>query len=459
MAARPKMNQAATIPNVAIRATRAVVPDDLVFSKRQREILLIATVLLVMSAPLWLWALFFSGPYEYAGALIMVPIIWLINLGLIGRVTRRQPGLRRLMLVSFALKVACTGGYIALLYVYYGNGGDATTYFDVGKKWAAFFGAHGSFPIRGEVWGTSFINSATGLLVYSLGSSFPTISLLYAAAGFWGAYFFFRAFREAFPSGRSEFAAILLFLLPSCQFWTASIGKDSLMMLSIGMASYGFAKLMASRVLTGFAYLVPAMFLGSLTRPHVAGMVAIAMLFPYTFAKGQHGLMPVLSKILGIPLMAGGIAYLVMNATRILRVDSAIGGLERIEKFGTSTMHGGSAFGQGQGTIAKLLLSPFLMFRPFPWEIPNLLALAATLEALLILYFLWRVRHELSHQLLHWRTHPFFMYTVSFGVIYCVVFSLALSNLGLLIRQRTQYTPLLLTLAASAMVLPRSARQ
>jgi hypothetical protein len=453
------MSQAAAIPNVGIRATRAISPDDLVFSKRQREILQIATVLVVLSSPLWLWALFFSGPYEYAGALVMVPIIWLINLGLIGRVTRRQPSLRRLMMISFALKVACTGGYTALLYVYYGNGGDATTYFDVGKKWAAFFSAHGNFPIRGEVWGTSFINSATGLLVYTLGSSFPTISLLYAAAGFWGIYFFFGAFPEAFPNGRREFAALLLFLLPSCHFWTASIGKDSLMMLSIGLASYGFAKLMMSRVLRGFTYLVPAMFLASLTRPHVAGMVAIAMLFPYTFAKGQHGLMAALSKILGIPLMAGGITYLVINATRILRVDSPTGGLERIEKFGTSTMHGGSAFGQGQSTIAKLLLSPFLMFRPFPWEIPNPLAVAASLEALLILYFLWRVRHELSYQLFHWRAHPFFMYTVSFGVIYCVVFSLALSNLGLLIRQRIQYTPLLLMLVASATLLPRPARQ
>src|SRR3954468_16030607 len=105
------MNQAATIPNVGLFDARSVAPKDLVFSKGQRDVLFVATVLLVLSSPVWLWALFFSGPYEYASALILVPAFWVANLGIIGRITRRQPSLRRLMFVSFALKIACTAGY------------------------------------------------------------------------------------------------------------------------------------------------------------------------------------------------------------------------------------------------------------------------------------------------------------------------------------------------------------
>ena len=122
-----------------------------------QDVLLIATVLLVLSSPLWLWSLFFSGPYEYASSLMLVPLIWVANLGIIGRVTRQRPVLRRLMLVSFALKIACAGGYVALIYLYYN--GAVTTYFDVGKKWAAFFSVHGNFPVRGQIWGTAFLST------------------------------------------------------------------------------------------------------------------------------------------------------------------------------------------------------------------------------------------------------------------------------------------------------------
>ena len=449
------MSHTVTITNLGLPTASARAADDLVFSKGQRDLLLVVSVLLVLSSPFWLGALFFSGPYEYAIALILVPMICLANLGSIARLTRHRPGLRQLMILSFTTKIACTGAYTALLYIYYGNGADATTYFDLGKKWAAFFSVHGSFPVQGSVWGTSFINLLTGFLVSVLGSSFPAISVLYAAAGFWGIYFFYRAFVEAFPNTRKEFAALLLFLLPSCQFWTAGIGKDALMMLSIGVAAFGFTQLMASRIVRGFAYVGPAMLLAAFTRPHVAGMVAIAMLFPYTFAKGRHGVVSALSKVIGIPAMAAGVAYLVTNASRLLNVDSAVGGVQRIEKLGVDTMHGGSAFGSGQSVAVKLLLSPFLMFRPFPWELPNALALAAIVEGLFLFYFLWRARHAVIEQLLNWRSHPFFTFAVSFGIIYCLVFSLALSNLGLLIRQRTQYTPLLLILIASSPLLPQ----
>ena len=105
--------------------------------------------------------------------------------------------------------------------------------------------------------------------------------------------------------------------------------------------------------------------------------------------------MSALAKILGIPIVVAGVIYLVRNATQVLNVDSAAGGLERIERLSAGTLHGGSSFGGGQSTAVKLILSPFLMFRPFPWEIPNLLGVAAAAEALLLIVLLWRVRREL----------------------------------------------------------------
>jgi len=432
--------------------------EDLALNLRQRNLLVAVKVLLLVSAPFWLWALFFAGNYEFGTSLLFVPILWLFNISAIQHITKSHPALRRVMLLGFTMKMASTGGYMAFQYVYYRNGMDATTYYNIGKQWATYYSTHGSYPIVGHLWGTSFLNLLSGVLVNILGPSFPTISALFAAASFWGMYFFYDAFRSAFPNGRKEFCALLLFFLPSCQFWTAALGKDALMMLSIGMASYGFTEVMATRIARGTVFLVPAMTLGFFTRPHIAGMVAIAMLFPYTFALGKKGVAAAAARVLGIPVMAAGVVYLVRNATKLLNVDSATGGLERIEKLGAATTYGGSSFGQGQSTAVRLLLSPFLMFRPFPWEIPNLLGVIATAEALVLLYFLWQNRQELVGMLVSWRYHAFFTYAVTFGVLYSVVFSLALSNFGLLIRQRTQYTPFLVILAAASLSAARIRR-
>ena len=62
------------------------------------------------------------------------------------------------MLVSYAMKIASSGGYMTLLFVYYVKGADASTYYSVGKQWAAYFSAHGDYPIVGHVWGLSLIH-------------------------------------------------------------------------------------------------------------------------------------------------------------------------------------------------------------------------------------------------------------------------------------------------------------
>ena len=226
------------------------------------------------------------------------------------------------------------------------------------------------------------------------------------------------------------------------------------MILGIGVASYGYSKLLVGQMRAGFGLLISGLALGTLVRPHVAGMLSIAMLLPYVLGKSRSGALAAVAKILGIPVMIAGVAYLVRNATQLLRVDSAAGGFERIEKFSAGTLHGGSAFGAGQSTSVKLLLSPFFVFRPLPWEVPNLLGVAACAEGLLLFFLLWRVRHALLGMLWRWRDFPFLTFTVCYTAIFSVVFTLALSNFGILIRQRTQLTPLILILVAAGW--PRS---
>jgi hypothetical protein len=452
------MSHTVAMPVAARPLTRSTVDHDLHFGPGQRKLLSVIAALLLFTFPIWIWALFFAGNYEYGTSLFFVPLLCLVNVLMILRITRHTHGLRKLMLVSFGMKIASAGGYMALLYVYYNKGADATVYYNVGRQWAAFFAVHGTYPITGHLWGTAFLNLCAAILVTIFGSAFPTFNVLFACAAFWGIFYFYLAFCEAFPAAPREFAALLLFLIPSVQFWNAALGKDALMILSIGMASYGFTELLSARLLKGFLIILPAATLGALTRPHVMGMAALAMLLPYTFSKGRHGGMAALARFLAIPVMVAGVVYLVRNATEMLNVDSPASGLQRIEQLGTGTMHGGSSFGVGQSTTVKLLLSPFLMFRPLPWEIPNALGVVAAIESLVLLYFLWHARARIWRFFRSWRSNAFFTYAVSFGIIFSLVFSLALSNFGLLIRQRTQFTPLLLIIIG-AVHIPKAIRR
>jgi len=84
-----------------------------------------------------------------------------------------------------------------------------------------------------------------------------------------------------------------------------------------------------------------------------------------------------------------------------------------------------------------------VLFRPFPFEAGSAVALIASLEGLVLLVLLVR-------SVPRWRLVPRIPYAV-FAATYTVLFIFAfsaLSNFGILVRQRTQLLPLVLVIAA-----------
>ena len=111
---------------------------------------------------------------------------------------------------------------------------------------------------------------------------------------------------------------------------------------------------------------------------------------------------------------------------------------------------GGSAFGEDESISARLIQAPVLMFRPFPWEANNWNALLASLEGLILLSLtLWQ-RVGLYRLFLSARSIPLAVFTICFFTIFSVVFSISISNFGLLTRQRVMVLPLVLSLIVAA---------
>ena len=98
-------------------------------------------------------------------------------------------------------------------------------------------------------------------------------------SAFLGVLAFYRAFRIAVPSGNARWFAALLFFFPSFVFWPSSIGKESWMVLAIGIAAYGSARILAGETSRGALWAILGMVLAYPVRVHISGMIAIALAF------------------------------------------------------------------------------------------------------------------------------------------------------------------------------------
>src|ERR1700691_6282894 len=212
------------------------VPESIAWrlSPRLSLIVNVAGVLLLVSAPFWLFELF--AVYEdmsmsVFAAASTVALIISLNCILILYCTRRHPSLRRLMLVGMLAKMAAAGLYVTMVVLVYNYDADMAHYFHAAQDLATTFAQTGILTVPDPLWGTNFPSFLAQCIFVVTGISLPVAMVIFASLSFWGAYFIYRAFCIGFPDAtRFDMVAILTFLLPSCVFWTASISKDAIVM-------------------------------------------------------------------------------------------------------------------------------------------------------------------------------------------------------------------------------------
>jgi hypothetical protein len=393
--------------------------------------------------------------YDVWGGAVIGILIVAVHVPLI-RVAMRwagDPGVARLLPFAFAAKLAVTLVRYAIVFAVYDGNADAETYHEAGATFfRAFRTGDWNVLIEGPP-GTIFMRQATAAVYAVIGPSKIGGFLVFATAGFWGAWLFVRAFAIACPEGNHRRYALLVLFLPSILFWPASIGKEAWMTLALGLAAYGAARLFRHRP-WGIRLLLIGVVLANLVRPHVAGLfvVSVGAAFLLRRSPGHRSITAPLAKVAGI-LALGVAAVLVVNgAERVLGIDqfnseAITTTLERAE---SQTSEGGSAFDSGtENTDLSPTRFPAaltsVLFRPFPWEATNPLALVASLEgAFLIALFIVRWRNVVGAIRSVLRT-PYVLMCVVYSVLFVYGFS-AFSNFGVLTRQRVQLFPFILVL-------------
>jgi hypothetical protein len=276
--------------------------------------------------------------------------------------------------------------------------------------------------------------------------------LFFSWLGFWGLFLFYRAFTIAVPEGRRRTYAVLVFFLPSLVFWPSSIGKEAWMMFSLGIAALGVAKILTGHAFRGLIPFGIGLWFAATVRPHVAGMIAVALVAGYLL-KRPHPSLRQLAPIVKTVVLAG---LIVLAGILVVRTDRFLHGFAQGPSPGVTdilqgvterTQQGGSSFAPSvlESPLRTPVAAVTVLYRPLLVDATNIQSLISATEGTILLIFsIVRIRWILA-ALFSVRRQPYVGFAIAYTAVFILGFS-AIANFGLLARERVQVLPLFLVL-------------
>ena len=295
--------------------------------------------------------------------------------------------------------------------------------------------------------GTDSVDAFSAIFSQGLGFSYLGLFLVFNIIGFIGFSAFYAVLSYitlGAPSYITRISTVIIFL-PSVSFWSSALGKDAFSFMSVGLA------LWASLDLKRYIWLmVFAIVLMLIVRPHMSGLMVIALSLALFF---QPGASPV-QRFLYSLVAAGGAILLVPLALSYAGVggDAQVSDLvEYIEQRQKENLDGASSVDINNMSLVVKLFTYF--FRPLPFEAHNFAALAASLDNVVLLLMLFLslrlVLKRKNFQTDIDKSGRIFLWTYSFSA--WVILSMTTANLGIAMRQKWMFAPMLIVLTLSAL--------
>jgi hypothetical protein len=392
------------------------------------------------------------GTFESWRGMIVAPVLVVATIPLLLAV-RRKDGPRVALIFSAALilKLVATVVIYVVGESLYDGSADYRLYHQQGQLVADQLRIQwwpidlGFFPVVGN----GFVFVLTGFGQLLVGPSIVGVGMLFSWCGFVGYYLFFRAYRTVAPDAPPMRFAVLVCFLPSLLFWPSGIGKDAWMALTLGMATYGVARVL-THVRGGYLLTALGMGAGALVRPHVMLIffAAFAPAFLLRRSRARQVLTPgkvlvLIALVIGGAILLGRVEeYLGVDTLDSQSVETVLDDVEAKSDFG------GSTFEAQRPSVLRLPQSIVtVMFRPFPFEATNAQSLIASLEGLLLLALCLMNWRRLTRALRNMLAEPFVLGCVVFVLLFAAMFA-TIPNFGLLVRQRAQVLPFLFVLLA-----------
>ena len=420
----------------------------------QRGILVAGLVLtaLYVAGLMWLAGL---GSYNFFIACLIAPVLVAISLPALAREARREGDRTLFWILVGALLVKLVASLVRYYidFVYYHGVADAAGYYGKGLALSEQFRA-GVFHLNLHTFtgSSTFTYLISAAVLTIIGPSKLGGFLVFSWLGFWGLFFFYRAFVIAVPEGRRRQYAALTFFMPTLLFWPSEIGKEAWMMLSLGLAAYGAAVALARSPWRGLLASALGLWLASLVRPHMAAMLVLAMAVGFLVRKPKSELRQLAPVVKGLGLaLVGILAFVLVRKASAFLAQAGVtvgGGLTHaVDQLVARTGGGGSGF------EPSILTSPIhapidivtVLYRPLLFEANSITSLAAALEGsfllvLTVVRFRWIIAAARSV-----RRQPYVAVALAYTIMFLIAFSV-FANYGTLVRERSQLLPLFFVL-------------
>jgi len=291
--------------------------------------------------------------------------------------------------------------------------------------------------------GTVFVIFLTSIFSVHLNMSYLGIFLVFNLFGSIGLLAFYGALRLATvdKSRALRVLSLLILLMPSINFWTASLGKDAISFMATGLAIWAALEFSKRTFLLGLA--VIAMLL---VRPHMAAIMVLAFVFSTIFSTRLSLVQRV---VLGTMAFAVTAAMLPFALTYAGLGDASSSGdvMAYIEKRQGFNQAGGGGVDISSMSPPMQLFT--YLFRPLPFEAHSIFALASSLDNVVLLgLFVMGIRRVFTYRSPYPRENRVFLWT--YAIAAWIILALTTANLGISVRQKWMFTPVLLYLFISA---------
>lgn len=316
-----------------------------------------------------------------------------------------------------------------IIYFIYGiyNRSDSLRYYEVAEvisgEWSELF-----------FTGTRFISFCALPLIY-LGLSFSSVMLIYAWMGYIGFVFAYLYFKENIPIdvkvfGRFDLLTLLLFL-PNMHFWTASLGKGSMIFMGLMLFTQAI-KFPQKRIVV----LVLGAFFIYMVRPHVMLFVLVGVMIGILTGRGK------ISTGIKVLVLLASIGFLAAASSSILAVaklensENVVDDFQQFTETSAERLESSADSGVSMANYPLPLKLFTFWFRPLFIDSPGIVGLFSSAENLIYLLLFAKIFNK--------RFTRFIIrapYMVKMSAIVFLLSSFALtfvmSNLGIIMRQKS----------------------
>jgi hypothetical protein len=364
---------------------------------------------------------------------IVCSLVFIIGINLKNRISGFNVYDKKILTWLFFWHIAIGIGFVFYISI---SGGDALGYWNAPKDggWDIVISSVKNGSASGYVFLINYFPSKV------LNLSFFTGSMLYVLLGYAGFVFLYKIIKENIPNYRLlekvKVLSISLFpyflFLPNLNFWTAGIGKDTILFFSIVIFIYALKNIQRR-----FGYIIVSIILSVFIRPHILLFLFLA----YGLAIVFDVRVSISKKILLCIIFIGSFAVLlpyVMDFDNVENLDT-----DTITNYGNYKA-GVLAGKRSTGSAIDITAYPYplkvftFLFRPLFFDMPTAFGITASMENFIFLVFFIKVFAKKPFSAF-WRSPVVFKTLAFFFIIGSLIFPLILGNLGIIMRQKTPF--------------------